>query len=113
METPGLIALHLRIDTAMKNIMKNGKLDKHEIPILVLMIADFVLTPSSAPKSAKFSSVAIMEKMDQMYDYIMNHYNLYPTDEGDKAVYKEVFDASVRLTLLEPNLKKACNSCLF
>ena len=33
-----LTAFHLRIDTAMKNIMKDGKVDQYDIPEIVLLI---------------------------------------------------------------------------
>ena len=108
-----LVALHLRIDTSVKEIMKDGKIDKHDIPALVLLMTDIVLTPNA---SAKLSAEDIEDKMDQMYDYIMTQYKLYPADEVDKTAFKQLFDISVELVLFQPNLKalkKKCLPCFF
>jgi hypothetical protein len=109
METPDLVSLHLRIETAVKEIVKDGKLDKPEIPAIVLLITQLVLAPNT---SVKMSEETIMEKMDQMFDYIMNHYDLYPVkDEATIAAYKELFNISVKLVLFQPNIKKICKWC--
>jgi hypothetical protein len=105
-----LVALHLRIDTAVKEIMKDGKNDKHDIPALVLLMTEIVLTPNA---SVKLTDEMIQEKMDQMYDYIMMHYKLYPVEEYDKIAFKQLFDISVNLVLFQPNLKKKCLPCFF
>ena len=110
MASADLVALHLRIDSSVKNIMKDGKLDKHDIPVLVLLLTDIVLTPE---KPIKLSSEEIMAKMDQMYDYIMTQYNMYPADEADKLVYKQLFDISVKLVLFQPKIKKVFKKCFF
>jgi hypothetical protein len=108
-----LVALNLRIDTSVKEIMKDGKIDKHDIPVLVLLMTDIVLTPNA---SVKLSDDQIMTKMDQMYDYIMTQYKLYPANEVDKTAFKQLFDISVELVLFQPNLKalkKKCLPCFF
>ena len=105
-----LVALHLRIDTSVKEIMKDGKIDKHDIPSLVLLMTEIVLTPNA---SVKLTDEMIQEKMDQMYDYIMTQYKLYPANEVDKTAFKELFDISVELVLFQPNLKKKCLPCFF
>ena len=105
-----LVALHLRIDTSVKEIMKDGKIDKHDIPALVLLMTEIVLTPNA---SVKLTDEMIQEKMDQMYDYIMTQYKLYPANEVDKTAFKELFDISVELVLFQPNLKKKCLPCFF
>jgi hypothetical protein len=100
-----LVALHLRIDSAMKEIIKDGKLDKHDIPTLVRLMTELVLTP------VKLSYEASALKMSGMYDYIMTHYNLYPADETDKAAYKQLFDISLQLALFQPKIKKEVKAC--
>jgi hypothetical protein len=108
-----LVALHLRIDTSVKEIMKDGKIDKHDIPALVLLMTDIVLTPNA---SVKLTDEEIEEKMDQMYDYIMTQYKLYPAEEYDKIAFKQLFDISMKLVLFQPNikaLKKKYLPCFF
>ena len=106
METPDLLTLHLKIETAVQKIAKDGKLDKHDLPALVLLITELVFTAS-----AKKTSETIIEKMDQMYDYIMSHYKLYAVEEADKLVYKELFDIAAKLVVFDPQLKKTGKSC--
>jgi hypothetical protein len=113
MDPTALVALHLKIDTAVKKIIKDGKIEKQDIPVLVLLMTEFVLTPNA---SVKLSDDKMMTTLEQMYDYIMKQYNLYPEDEADKAAYKQLFDISVKLVLFQPNVKaleKKCLPCFF
>ena len=101
-----LVSLHLSIDTAVKKIAMNGKLDKHDMPTLVFLLIDLALTPT-----VKMTDEMIHTKMREMYNYIMNHYNLYPEDEAEKASLNQLFEMSMRLVLFQPNIKKKCKSC--
>jgi hypothetical protein len=101
-----LVSLHLSIDTAVKKIAKDGKLDKHDMPTLVFLLIDLALTPT-----VKMTDEMIHTKMTEMYNYIMNHYNLYPEDEAEKASLNQLFEMSMRLVLFQPNIKKKCKSC--
>ena len=107
METPDLLSLHLKIEAAVQEIAKDGKLEKHELPALVLLITELILTPASA----KMTSETIIAKMGQMYDYIMTHYKLYPIEEADKLTYKALFDIAVKLVVFDPRLKKLGKKC--
>jgi len=99
-----LTAFHLRIDTAMKNIMKDGKVDQYDIPEIVLLITDLMTTQ-------KLTEADMEQAITGMYDYVMSHYNLYPVDEEQKANFKRLFEMCLKLALVQPNIKK-CFSCL-
>ena len=90
-----------RIDTSVKTIMKDGKIDQNDIPELVMLITDLAGTI----KMTK-------EGLTELFDYIMDHYKLFPADETEKANFKKLFDMSVKLVLFTPNLKKMCTGCL-
>ena len=107
----GLVAMHLQIEEAMKKIMKDGKMDKHDIPELVLLFTNLALTAQTSNASVKLTNEDIIEKMNGMYDYIMTQYKLYPAEETEKANYKQLFDISMQLVLFQPNIKKQCKSC--
>ena len=109
MATEDLVAFHLRIDESVKIIMKDGKIDQFDIPEIVLLVSDLVLSPTAK----KMTPEMLTDKINKLYDYIMSQYKLYPDDEAQKESFKRLFDISVRLALLEPNIKKACKSCLF
>jgi hypothetical protein len=109
MATEDLVAFHLRIDESVKRIMKDGKIDQFDIPEIVLLVSELVLSPSAK----KMTPEMLSDKMNKLFDYIMAQYKLYPDDEAQKESFKRLFDISVRLALLEPNIKKACSTCLF
>jgi len=94
-----------KIDEAVKEIMKDGKIDQNDIPTIVMLITEL----SSSKKMTK----AELEKgLNDMFDYIMDHYKLFPDNEAEKAAFQKIFDMSVKLVLLTPNLKKMCSMCL-
>ena len=109
MESADLVALHLRIDTSIKTILKDGKLDKHDIPSLVFLLYDLMLTPTMVHK---LTPEMLTEQLNNLYNYVMTHYNLYPEDDLDKATYNQLFDMAIRLLVYKPKLMKGTKSCL-
>ena len=106
-QTKDLIDFHLRIERSVTAIMKDGKIDHYDIPEILLLITDLVM----APTSPKMTVEELAEKINELYDYIMSHYKLFPEDDGQKEQFKRLFDMCVKLALVQPNIKKACKSC--
>ena len=94
-----------RIDASVKTIMKDGKIDQNDIPELVMLITDLSGTK-------KMTSDQLAKAISELFDYIMDHYKLFPEGDSDKANFKKLFDMSVKLILFTPNLKKMCSGCL-
>ena len=90
-----------RIDESVKTIMKDGKIDQNDIPELVILITEL----SGTKKLTK-------EGLTELFDYIVDHYKLFPEGDAEKANFKKLFDMSVKLVLFTPNLKKMCAGCL-
>lgn len=109
MSSNGLVAFHIRIDKTLKEIMKDGKIDEYDIPEIVLLLTDLIMAPSAK----KMTPEELSAQLSGLYDYIMDHYKLNPTDDAQKQNFKRLFDMSVRLALIQPNIKKACASCLY
>ena len=107
--TKDLASFHLRIDQSVKNILKDGKIDEFDIPEIILLVTDLIITPSTG----KISADMLAEQISSLYEYIMNHYKLFPEDETQKTNFKRLFDMSVKLVLIQPNIKNACKSCLY
>ncbi len=105
--TGDIASFHLRVDKSVKNIMKDGKIDNNDIPEIVLLITDLITTPGSG----KITIEQMGETINEMYEYIMSHYNLFPEDEQQKENFKRLFDMCVKLVLIQPNVKKACKKC--
>lgn len=101
--TKNLMTFHSRIDSAVKNIMKDGKIDQYDIPELLLLVAD-LQTTSMTEEDLR---VAITE----LYEYIMTHYKLFPDDEIQKANFKRLFDSCLKLILMQPKVKKIVKRC--
>ena len=108
MDPNDLVAFHLRIDASIKTILKDGKIDREDIPRLVFLLSDLMLTQTKT----KLTPELLSNKMNEMYDYVMSHYNLYPADQLDKIAYKQLFDISVKLLVYNPKLMQKANSCL-
>lgn len=100
--TNNIVALHLRIDTTLKTILSDGKIDSKDIPTVVMLILDLVSTPGMAKMTMK----ELNDTIGEMYNYIMTHYNLFPGDPEEQLVFKRMFDISVKLALLQPSVLK-------
>ena len=104
MSSKELIAFHLRIDQSIKEIMKDGKIDEYYIPEIILMITEIMT-------EKKMSADDWTDQLSGLYDYIMEHYKLSPTYEKQKQNFRRLFDLSVRLAQIQPNIRK-CKTCL-
>jgi hypothetical protein len=94
-----------RVDASVKTIMRDGKIDQNDIPELVMLITDLSGTK-------KMTSDQLAKAINELFDYIMDHYKLFPEGDSEKANFKKLFDMSVKLILFTPNLKKMCSGCL-
>jgi hypothetical protein len=100
--TSNIVALHLRIDTTMKTILSDGKIDSKDIPTVVMLILELISTPGMA----KMTEKELNDTIGEMYKYIMTHYNLFPGDQAEQLVFKNIFDMSVKLALFQPSVLK-------
>ncbi len=102
----------MTINTAMINIMKDGKIDKNDIPQIVLLITDLITSSGKTLKSDDDSDTKLSDSINGLYDYIMGHYNLFPADDVLKTEFKTLFDTCIKLVLYQPNIKNACKSTM-
>jgi hypothetical protein len=94
-----------RIDASVKTIMKDGKIDQYDIPEMVMLIADLSSTK-------KMTSDELAKAMTDLFNYIMDHYKLFPSDEAQKEGFKRLFEMSVKLVLFQPKIKEMCSWCV-
>ncbi len=105
----------LNINTAMVNIMKDGKIDKNDIPQIVLLITDLITSSGKIVKSGgddDDDDTKLSDSINGLYDYIMGHYKLFPADDVLKTEFKTLFDICIKLVLYQPNIKNACKSTM-
>jgi hypothetical protein len=92
-----------KINGSMIQIMKDGKIDKNDIPTIVLLIMDLIAS-SNTVKRDPITTEQIEESINNLYNYIMGHYKLFPEDSVQKAEFKVMFDICVKLALFQPNI---------
>ena len=97
-----------KINTSVKAMMADGKIDKNDIPHLMLLVTELITSSNSSGKPVTTEQMAA--SIDSLYNYIMTHYNLLPADETQQAEFKAMFDMCVKLALFQPNINKKCRS---
>lgn len=95
-----------KIDTTVKSIMKDGKIDQYDIPEILLLITDLIVTS----EQKKVTQEELENSINCLYQYIMNHYKLFPEDETQRESFKKLFEVSVKLIMIQPKVKKGCKS---
>jgi hypothetical protein len=87
------------LDEKIKQIMSDGKVLMQDIPRLVALFTDLLqIKPSTQDTETA---------LQQFYDYIMTHYNLFPNDLTELAAFKEVFALCIKLVLFQATKKVA------
>ena len=94
------------INTSVKAMMADGKINKNDIPQMVLLIT--TLIANSSQTKVAITTEQLATSINGLYNYIMTHYNLFPEDEAQKAEFKAMFDMCVKLALFQPNITKSC-----
>jgi hypothetical protein len=96
-----------KLEQSIENIMKDGKIDQFDIPDIIFIITD-VLNQQS---NLNVTIDDINELVEKLYRFIVAKYNLIP-DPTQAANFDRLMASSIRLLLLQPKVKKACNSFL-
>ena len=103
------VAFIEKINKCVTEVKKDGKLDKNDIPTIVLLVTDLIVTSNTSSKIPP-TTEQIAASIDTLYNYIMSHYNLFPEDEEQKVAFKAMFDTCVKLALFQPNINKSVKS---
>ena len=99
-----------KINIAMVNIMKDGKIDKNDIPTIVLLITELITSSGKVVKSDD-DDTKLSDSINGLYDYIMGHYKLFPADDVLKTEFKTLFDICIKLVLYQPNITTITTKC--
>ena len=95
-----------QINTCINSVMADGKINKNDIPRIMLLITELITTTNNST----ITTEELASSIDSLYTYIMEHYNLFPTDELQKAEFKQMFELCVKLALFQPNINKKLKS---
>ena len=92
-----------KVESSVKNILKDGKVDQTDIPEFVFLIMEAYNT---LPK-ARLTKDELPEFVSCVFNYLVDKYNLIPKDERTK--YEVLVASSVKLVLMAPQLQIPSN----
>jgi hypothetical protein len=94
-----------RIDESIKVIMKDGKIDQNDIPEVILLIVELI-------NARKLTGDEMQASIEELFTFIMEHYNLFPEDPAQKESFEKLFRMCAKLAMIQPNIKKMCSYCV-
>ena len=94
-----------RIDESIKVIMKDGKIDQNDIPEIILLVIELV-------NVEKLTDEEMLKSIEDLFNFIMEHYKLFPEDPTQKESFEKLFHMCAKLAMIQPKLKKMCRCCI-
>jgi hypothetical protein len=99
-----------KIDTTVKTIMKDGKINQFDIPEILLLLTELVTMSETSNVNTKVTIEQLENSINVLYEYIMEHYKLFPDDAEEKESFNRLFTTCTKLILFQPNITKSCKS---
>ena len=96
------------IKTSIDNIMRDGKIDKYDIPEILFLITDIM--NNSSVINTKLTPENLGSLIKELYKFIEKQYNLLP-DESQKAGFDRLIDSCIKLILFQPKIKSTITNC--
>ena len=93
---------------SIDNIMRDGKIDKYDIPEILFLITDIM--NNSSVINTKLTPENLASLIKEIYKIIEKQYNLVP-DESQKAGFDRLIDSCIKLILFQPKLKTTITNC--
>jgi hypothetical protein len=90
------------IETKLKAIMKDGKIDKKDIPDVTIL----VVYCTNNLKKFNVTYDELGQVLEETINYLLNHFKVIPDESVEE--FKLMVHSMVELTLLQPKVK----SCL-
>ena len=91
----------------MKNIMCDGKIDEYDVPEIALMLVDIINTQPTLKLTVDDFPIFV----ELLFDHIVKEYNLLDATSASGATFKRLLDSSIKLLLMQPKIRKGCESC--
>ncbi len=90
------------MQTKITSIMDDGKIDKNDIPDIMLLL----VYCTNNLKKFNLSYNELSEVLEETIVYILNHFDVIPDDKQDE--FMEMIQTMIKLVMLQPKVK----SCL-
>jgi hypothetical protein len=94
------------LEASIKNILKDGKIDKYDIPEIIFLITNAYNL--SEQVRIKKQDLPILIKL--IYNYIVDKLDLIPNDKRDE--FEELVNSALKLVMIQPAVFRNINSCL-
>jgi hypothetical protein len=93
------------IETKLQSIMKDGKIDKKDIPDIMIL----VIYCTNNLKKLKVSYNELSNVLEEMIMYLLDHFNVVP--EESKEEFRSMTKSMVELVMLQPKVQSCFSSC--
>ena len=90
------------VEENMKIIMKDGKVDSYDIPIIMEIVMDCYNNLGKI----KVTYDELPDILQEVVKYIFEKYDIVPDDEEEK--FEKMINSIITLIMLKPNIKKKC-----
>lgn len=90
------------VEGNIKFIMKDGKVDIHDIPEIISIVTESYNNISKI----KLTYEQLPEILSEIIDFIFTKYDVIPDDQEEK--FKKMIDMVIKLVMLQPKVKKGC-----
>lgn len=85
------------LETAIEQILKDGKLDHYDIPSILVIIVQVI----NNYDKIKFTLDELSTIVKKILDYVVSKYSV-PIDEAEKQKIADLVEASLKLAFLQP-----------
>ena len=94
------------IEVKLKSIMSDGKIDKKDIPEIIIL----VVYCTNNLKKFNLSASELGEVLEDTIMYLLNRFNVIPEDK--KEEFKIMTKSMIELVMMQPKVKSCLNSIL-
>lgn len=94
------------LETSVKNILKDGKVDQLDIPEFIFLITDAY--NSMHQVRLEYRDLPILIKL--IYNHMVEKLNLIPVE--NRADFERLVDSALKLVMMQPAISRQVNSCL-
>ncbi len=92
------------IETKLKSIMNDGKIDKKDIPDIMILVV--YCTNNLKKFNLKYEELS--EVLEETIMYLLNHFKVIPDEQ--KEEFKVMTNSMVQLVMMQPKVKSVLSS---
>ena len=93
------------VETKLNSIMKDGKIDKNDIPDIIVL----VVYCTNNLKKFNLSYNELGEVLEETINYLLNHFDVIP--ENAQEDFRVMTHTMIDLVMLQPKVKGCLLSC--